>query len=1600
MLGFSPLASAPLADDLAAVQSAEMTVYAVTAGNPSVDNLALTQAHDLSADAVTSGNPSVDQVAHTQEHDLSGDTVSSGAPSIESSSITQQDSLSTSDLATGPPTAASVPVTQVHTFTATDLSSSAPIVDSFSVAEAMDIGASGVTAQAPQVSNTPLQILTSAPAFNDVDDEYLVKYYIRDQYDNSEHHGSNNSHKSLDSHRTSLSYQNKRFDTTDVQLSSITEYDDRWVQYVTVVEETNPVFNTADQYLNIKLTLFKYDPDRTTEYNIFYAEVDYINSSSSRPSGRSNAVNVDTNKSNTGNRYPQLVGQTDGSGFNLRIYEGTSLQSTDTWWQVTSWSTSDPYSSWSVFDGRAALYLFTTNGFANSYNDHYIVLDAWNAGTHDEPATSTGFTAAPLAGTPIVDAAALDSTMALTANDVTATPVVDSASATIESDTEAETGDVVTGNPVVDNAAASVVYPFTTADVVSGAVDLDTANMAEDETFTTANVVAGAPTVPQPTYSEEVSLTATDTEAGTPVIDQPTYGENTSVVANAVIAGFFSVDTATMSEDETFGTSDIASGTPDVADTTASEYWSLEPQLNGGYEHDEYLRYYDPSYGVLQSVIVDDNQLTDTRIKQVKVGTVTEFDQYYNLPILFSIERNSGSNIGYFSSTLSLFKGGSIVNNTYVSATAPNSLGEDVDPPSNWSTYTAMGATSLQPYAKRNDGNRDGAYVTLTEKSGVTGQLEWTFADGTTLDAEMGIVDVIDNHDYMEVFDGRAVLYVVQENDTSSSDSTNNESVLVLAGFNVGWVDPPAAPTVIEESPLAGNPVVDTATMAEAEDFATSDITTGAFDVDSTPLQVIDPAPSMNAGKTGRDLLQYFTLQSDNQPIDYDGGVTSLDSGYYRYTLGTPKAGTVTTYNDRWEQDVYVTWYRVFNGETLYIRRKITVTVYKHGEGYSDENALTTSSTSFSGDLGYSSASIIDHVDSDMTLGDGRYYTSDFDTANIYNDDGTLDKSVNAWIFPGQTTGYIDSFAILNGRAVVHTYHRHSAGNTNNTHQEVAVELWSNGTYDPPATITEVIAAPLAGTPVVDQLAMITEHSLDADDCIGNAHEIATPIITQEEDLGADDVLSGTPFLDQAGLTENHSLVANDAVGGTPSIDQTGIDQDHSLTASDVAAGSPSSATSPITQDHSLAGDDTTSGTPAIDTCNMSEDETFNTSNLYSGAASVDSAAASIVYDLDADDCVSGNVFIGSLVLTEENDFVTEDVATAAPSVGSPTIAQVDALYAVAVTSGAPSVPTANMVEDETFNTSNLYTAPADVATADISQDEDIDAFSVTAQNVRIDSADATIIYDFDADAITTGDSFVQSTDLTETSGLSIADFDFGTPSVPTVSMAEDETFSVADVATGAPNVETINLIEAQDFEARDCVSQPVLIGSTEIDQDHRFIPSNVSSGTPSVDNTTITQDENLSGVDVVSGAITVPTPTITQDEALEATPTVADTPTVDDTTVGQDEFIEPLDVVSGTPFVRPAQVVALYEQTPRSVTSGAPVVDDLAMSEDETFSTSDITIGTPFVGNTEFLYSRKAGMTGSRNSVILADSKNIVALAYDGRNRMALASDGKNSVE
>ena len=61
MLGFSPLASAPLGDD--GVVSAEivylLTGVGITTDSPTVGDSDLTQEHDISLTAITTGQPTV-----------------------------------------------------------------------------------------------------------------------------------------------------------------------------------------------------------------------------------------------------------------------------------------------------------------------------------------------------------------------------------------------------------------------------------------------------------------------------------------------------------------------------------------------------------------------------------------------------------------------------------------------------------------------------------------------------------------------------------------------------------------------------------------------------------------------------------------------------------------------------------------------------------------------------------------------------------------------------------------------------------------------------------------------------------------------------------------------------------------------------------------------------------------------------------------------------------------------------------------------------------------------------------------------------------------------------------------------------------------------------------------------------------------------------------------------------------------------------------------------------------------------------------------------------------------------------------------------------
>jgi hypothetical protein len=86
MLGFSPLASATLADD--GIVTTAIGANAITTGAPTVESSTITQSHSLNASAVTGSAPVID--SPTVARQLPADSVTCGTPVVDPISISSQ----------------------------------------------------------------------------------------------------------------------------------------------------------------------------------------------------------------------------------------------------------------------------------------------------------------------------------------------------------------------------------------------------------------------------------------------------------------------------------------------------------------------------------------------------------------------------------------------------------------------------------------------------------------------------------------------------------------------------------------------------------------------------------------------------------------------------------------------------------------------------------------------------------------------------------------------------------------------------------------------------------------------------------------------------------------------------------------------------------------------------------------------------------------------------------------------------------------------------------------------------------------------------------------------------------------------------------------------------------------------------------------------------------------------------------------------------------------------------------------------------------------------------------------------------------------------
>ena len=80
MLGFSPLASAPLADDGVIIYL--LNGNDITTGSPVVGASSVAQDQDLTADSLTTGSPVVVSSTVVQEHVLAANDITTGQPTV------------------------------------------------------------------------------------------------------------------------------------------------------------------------------------------------------------------------------------------------------------------------------------------------------------------------------------------------------------------------------------------------------------------------------------------------------------------------------------------------------------------------------------------------------------------------------------------------------------------------------------------------------------------------------------------------------------------------------------------------------------------------------------------------------------------------------------------------------------------------------------------------------------------------------------------------------------------------------------------------------------------------------------------------------------------------------------------------------------------------------------------------------------------------------------------------------------------------------------------------------------------------------------------------------------------------------------------------------------------------------------------------------------------------------------------------------------------------------------------------------------------------------------------------------------------------------
>ena len=182
MLGFSPLASAPLGDD-GVVTSDVFQLQSIVTGNPVVGSSSITQGTNFTLTVITSGQPLVPTIDLSLVHNLSPTVITSGQPLVPTVDLSLVHNLSPTVITSGQPLVPTVDLSLVHNLSPTVITSGQPLVPTITLVEDEVSTADPILTGVPEVSTASIQqnnslvvsnILTGRPDVESAKDPNVI----------------------------------------------------------------------------------------------------------------------------------------------------------------------------------------------------------------------------------------------------------------------------------------------------------------------------------------------------------------------------------------------------------------------------------------------------------------------------------------------------------------------------------------------------------------------------------------------------------------------------------------------------------------------------------------------------------------------------------------------------------------------------------------------------------------------------------------------------------------------------------------------------------------------------------------------------------------------------------------------------------------------------------------------------------------------------------------------------------------------------------------------------------------------------------------------------------------------------------------------------------------------------------------------------------------------------------------------------------------------------------------------------------------------------------------------------------------------------------